>query len=531
MSSNYSFTAPNGNVFLQSLHISPPNATSFGQLPSSSDLNAKYWKKIYTDRNVSSSVLQASGMRNDGSFFIAGTFDGKKSAFPSQDGPTSVTGNDIYLAIVGNKLAFDNFGNIRIFGDPQKDWKNPLTTTSMGSHDPQLDLSDMPNNAFILSKNGKWAIVQDTELSRIGENKVYYVVFNPIHSGEGTASTDSSYMGTNTFKKWYNSQIDSKGNPDYSRLQEPLVQKYCELISTKPSNGYKTGNIPYQSSFSGYPIPQEGDANRNYADQSCYITTPKEGVYGLMGGAIDASTGVGKKLWTAGINTSLCSDSTGSIKYSRDNRPQSFINDYIKDNIYSSFTDHVCPQTNNTFCSIVLNSAGDTNIKSNSKVVNDCGNTYPQLIPPPPTPIDCSVSGWTTWNDCSAPCGGGKQTRNRTIMQPAQYGGKDCSNLSETQVCNTQACPTTPPPTTPPPTTPPPTTPPPTTPPPTTPPPTPAATLSKVISTTAPTLSKVIPTLSPTAAPTTAPSSSKTMIIVGVVAVAAVVGFMMMRKK
>ena len=85
MSSDYGINKPNGNLFLQKLHISPDNATTFGNLPNSSSLNSKYWKKIYTDRNIDKG-LQGSGMKNDGSFFIAGTFDGSKTAFPSVDG-------------------------------------------------------------------------------------------------------------------------------------------------------------------------------------------------------------------------------------------------------------------------------------------------------------------------------------------------------------------------------------------------------------------------------------------------------------
>jgi len=55
-------------------------------------------------------------------------------------------------------------------------------------------------------------------------------------------------------------------------------------------------------------------------------------------------------------------------------------------------------------------------------------------------PTDCVTSDWSTWSACSKSCGGGTQTRTRTVTKPAANGGKDCGSLTETQPCNTQAC-------------------------------------------------------------------------------------------
>jgi hypothetical protein len=56
-------------------------------------------------------------------------------------------------------------------------------------------------------------------------------------------------------------------------------------------------------------------------------------------------------------------------------------------------------------------------------------------------PIDCVVSEWSSWNDCSKPCDGGTRTRTRTVVTKEVNGGKVCPVLTDTSSCNTQACP------------------------------------------------------------------------------------------
>jgi len=57
-----------------------------------------------------------------------------------------------------------------------------------------------------------------------------------------------------------------------------------------------------------------------------------------------------------------------------------------------------------------------------------------------PAPVDCVVSDWGPYGACSASCGGGTQTRTRTITTPASNGGAACPALSQSQACNVQAC-------------------------------------------------------------------------------------------
>lgn len=56
-------------------------------------------------------------------------------------------------------------------------------------------------------------------------------------------------------------------------------------------------------------------------------------------------------------------------------------------------------------------------------------------------PVDCVVSDWTEWTSCSAECGGGTQTRTRSVLVVAQNDGAACPELVESRDCNTNGCP------------------------------------------------------------------------------------------
>eukprot|EP01065_Artemidia_motanka_P038673 TRINITY_DN47529_c0_g1_i1.p1 TRINITY_DN47529_c0_g1~~TRINITY_DN47529_c0_g1_i1.p1 ORF type:complete len:1580 (+),score=407.30 TRINITY_DN47529_c0_g1_i1:42-4781(+) len=53
---------------------------------------------------------------------------------------------------------------------------------------------------------------------------------------------------------------------------------------------------------------------------------------------------------------------------------------------------------------------------------------------------DCQVSAWTPWSPCTATCGGGFRRRIRAVLKNASIGGDPCPALEATENCNTDAC-------------------------------------------------------------------------------------------
>lgn len=56
-------------------------------------------------------------------------------------------------------------------------------------------------------------------------------------------------------------------------------------------------------------------------------------------------------------------------------------------------------------------------------------------------PIDCEVSDWGPLSQCTVTCGQGQQTKTRTVTKEAQFGGEACGELSDTTTCDAGACP------------------------------------------------------------------------------------------
>lgn len=58
-----------------------------------------------------------------------------------------------------------------------------------------------------------------------------------------------------------------------------------------------------------------------------------------------------------------------------------------------------------------------------------------------PCPVDCVVTAWSDWSPCSEPCGGGTQNRTRSVTTSPAFGGSPCPSLTESQSCNSDPCP------------------------------------------------------------------------------------------
>ncbi|KAF6729854.1 SCO-spondin [Oryzias melastigma] len=71
-----------------------------------------------------------------------------------------------------------------------------------------------------------------------------------------------------------------------------------------------------------------------------------------------------------------------------------------------------------------------------------CGETtQTESCRRPSCPVGCLLSDWSPWSECSASCGGGVSTRNKTVLQEAEAGGKGCDGpLEQHVVCNTNRC-------------------------------------------------------------------------------------------
>ena len=55
--------------------------------------------------------------------------------------------------------------------------------------------------------------------------------------------------------------------------------------------------------------------------------------------------------------------------------------------------------------------------------------------------VDCAWNEWGNWTTCSKKCGGGQQSRTKTIRTKAANGGVQCVGEStEEQSCNTDDC-------------------------------------------------------------------------------------------
>merc|ERR1719163_2116911 len=74
-----------------------------------------------------------------------------------------------------------------------------------------------------------------------------------------------------------------------------------------------------------------------------------------------------------------------------------------------------------------------------------CNPDPGQVFPPKcekAEPVNCVLTPFSGWSQCTAPCGGGMQVARREIVTYAANGGTPCDgSLSKVQECGRQPCP------------------------------------------------------------------------------------------
>jgi len=64
-----------------------------------------------------------------------------------------------------------------------------------------------------------------------------------------------------------------------------------------------------------------------------------------------------------------------------------------------------------------------------------------EVAPCDPEPIECLMSDWTDWTDCTRTCGGGYQEKHRLVKVLPQFGAPDCPpHLAYTRPCGEEPC-------------------------------------------------------------------------------------------
>ncbi|XP_047103075.1 thrombospondin type-1 domain-containing protein 7A-like [Schistocerca piceifrons] len=53
-----------------------------------------------------------------------------------------------------------------------------------------------------------------------------------------------------------------------------------------------------------------------------------------------------------------------------------------------------------------------------------------------PCPVDCALTEWSAWEECTTLCGPGLHNRTRKLLREPQFGGRPCGEIVQTKVCN-----------------------------------------------------------------------------------------------
>merc|ERR1712029_656821 len=146
------------------------------------------------------------------------------------------------------------------------------------------------------------------------------------------------------------------------------------------------------------------------------------------------------EIYKSGRNTtSICSDTATLIDLLRDFKEtmQMVRNGWIlKNPDYANFTDLHLALGEYITEQEVQATAEDARLTADEHYVALEENLYAI------NPCPCKWSDWQEWSECSATCGSGVTSRNRTVVQNATNNGQECVGSNrETDTCHTQYCP------------------------------------------------------------------------------------------
>ena len=213
----------------------------------------------------------------------------------------------------------------------------------------------------------------------------------PTINGVTISSKDSSYNS-----KAVNVVIEATDNDKYAAVND---LQYCITEDNKSCSEYgKSNNIEhnFSGSYDGkarklYVWVKDRAGNKTSLSDSSYVVYKECSETKALGNWTDASE---------------CSETCGGGTKTQ------------KSDLIDKYLNGVSCEGTTT----------RDNIKCNTQEC--CSSTYD------------SFGGWSDWSGCSKSCGGGTQTRTRTITSISNYNGQSCGNRTdtETQRCNTQSC-------------------------------------------------------------------------------------------